>query len=77
MKLQFLDRFTKNSQISNFIKFCQMWVELLDAEGQRDGRTEGRTDGQADMTKLILAFRYDAKASKTCYKNLKSKDKLK
>jgi hypothetical protein len=41
---------------------------------QRDRETDGRTDGHADMTKLILAFRYDAKASKTYYKNLKSKD---
>jgi len=41
----FLDRFSKNTQISNFIKILLVGAELFHA------------DGQTDMTKLIVAFR--------------------
>jgi hypothetical protein len=43
--LNFLCRFSKNTQISNFIKIRPVGVELF------------RADGQTDMTKLIVAFR--------------------
>ena len=44
--------FFKKSQISNFIKIRPVRAELLYA------------DGRTDMTKLIVAFRYFAKARK-------------
>ena len=45
MKFEFLDRFSKNSHLSNFMKICLVATDLLHA------------DGQTDMTKLIFAFR--------------------
>ena len=46
MKLELsLDRFTKITQISNFMKICLVGAGLFHA------------DGQIDMTKLIVAFR--------------------
>jgi hypothetical protein len=43
--LNFLNIFSKNSQISNFMKLRSMRAELFHA------------DGQTDMTKLTVAFR--------------------
>ena len=48
----FLDRFSKNNQISNFTKICPVGADLL------------HVDGQTDMTKLIVAFRNFANAPK-------------
>ena len=45
----FLDRFSINPQIRNFMKICRVRAELLHA-----GR---RTEGQTDTTKLIVAIR--------------------
>ena len=50
--MNFLDRFSKEAQISSFIKIRPVGAELFHA----DGRTDGRTDGQTDM-KLTVAFR--------------------
>jgi hypothetical protein len=55
-----VDKFSKNTQISNLIKILPMEAELFHAER----RTEGQTDRQTDMTKLIVAFRNFAKATK-------------
>jgi hypothetical protein len=48
--LHFLDRFSKNAQISNFIKIRQLGVELFHTDRrkarQADRRTDGRTDGR-------------------------------
>ena len=42
----FLDRFSKNTQISNFMKICRVEAELFHA---------GQADGRRDM-KLTVAF---------------------
>ena len=49
MKLKFPYRFSKNTQISNFIKIRPVIAELLHADRL--------TDGQTSMTKLTVAFR--------------------
>jgi hypothetical protein len=56
-KFNFLDRFSKKAQISNFIKIRPVGAELFHADRQRDGRT--------GMSKLIVAFRNFANAPKT------------
>ena len=54
MKVKVLDRFSKKSQTSNFIKILPVGAELFHA------------DEQTDMTKLIAAFRNFANAPKNC-----------
>ena len=51
----FLDRFSKNSQVSNFVKIPPVAAELFHLDGRVDART--------DMTQLIVAFRNFAKTS--------------
>jgi hypothetical protein len=51
MKLDFIDSFSKNIQISNFMKICPVAAELFNA------------DGRTDMMKLIVAFRNFAKSA--------------
>ena len=58
VKIGFLDRFTKNLQISNFLKICPVEAELFHADGQR------QTGRRRYMTKLIIAFRNFADAPK-------------
>ena len=53
IKIEIFDKFSKNSQKSNFMKTCPVGAELLLA----DRRREGQTDRQTYMTKLIVAFR--------------------
>ena len=60
MKLDFLKKFFKKSQIFAFMKIRPVGSELFSADGQ----TNGRTDGQTDLTKLIVAFRNFANESK-------------
>jgi len=50
--MNFLYRFSKNLQISNFMKIRPVGAELFHA------------DGRTDMTKLIVAFRNFANAPK-------------
>jgi len=54
--LNFIDRYSKNAQISNFIKTRPVGAELFHADG--------RMDRQTDMTKLIVCFRSFTKAPK-------------
>ena len=53
MKLEILDIFSKNTQISNVIKIRPVGTELFQA------------DGQTDMTKVIVVFRKFANAPKS------------
>ena len=55
MKLVFPERFSKNPQISNFMKLLTVAAELFHA------------DGRTDMTKLTVAFRNFANATKDRY----------
>ena len=52
----FLDKYSKYTQITNFMKICHVRADLFHAEG--------RIDRQTDMTKLTVAFRNSAKAPK-------------
>jgi hypothetical protein len=54
--LNFLDRFSRNTQIPNLTKIRPVGAELLHADG--------RTDRLTDVTKLIVTFRNFAKALK-------------
>jgi hypothetical protein len=52
MNLELRDRFSKNTQISNFMKMRPVGAELFHA------------DGRTDMTKLTAAFRNFADSPK-------------
>ena len=54
----FLDTFSKNIQIKNFMKIRPVGAELL----QLDKPTDRPTEGKTDMTRLLVAFRNFAKA---------------
>jgi hypothetical protein len=56
MKLEFIERLSKNTQVSNFMKIHRVEVELL--------HTDGRTDGRTNMTKQIVVFCNFANAPK-------------
>ena len=50
MKLDFLNRFSKNTQILNFMKIRPVTSEVFHA----DRRTESWAGGRRDVTELIL-----------------------
>jgi len=52
MKLELLDRFSKNTQIQHLMKIRRMGAEMFHA------------DGRTDMTKLTAAFRNFANSPK-------------
>jgi hypothetical protein len=56
----FLDRYSKNTQISNLMKIRPVGADLFHADG--------RTDGRTDMTKLIIGFRNSENAPKIAEK---------
>jgi hypothetical protein len=56
VKLNFLDRFSKYVQISNFMKIRPVGAEMFHADG--------RTERQTDMMKLIVTVRSFANAAK-------------
>jgi len=61
MKIEFsLQGFSKNIQISDFIKILPVGAELFQADRRTDGWTKGQT-----WTKLIVAFRNFAKVLKS------------
>jgi len=44
MKVKFLDKFSKNTQISNFFKIRLVKAELLHADRGKDGQTDRWAD---------------------------------
>ena len=44
MKLDFIDRFSKNTQISNFKEIRPLGTELFHAEGRTDRQTDRQKD---------------------------------
>jgi len=56
IKLHCPDRYSRNPQISNFVKFRPAGAELFHADGQ--------TDERRDMMKVKVAFRNFANAPK-------------
>ena len=56
MRFEIFDTFSKSFQIPNVMKIRPMTAELLHAGG--------RTDGKTEKTKLIVAFRNFANATK-------------
>ena len=55
MKLDFFDRFSKNTHIPNLMKIRPVGAEFF------------HSDGLTEMTKLIVAFRNFANALKSCF----------
>jgi len=55
---KFCDKFSKNTQIQNFVQICPVRAEFFHA------------DRQTDTTKIIVVFRNFAKAPKNVYKYL-------
>jgi len=64
IKIEFFDRFQKNTHISNFMKIRPVGAELFHPEKRKEGETDKRIEGQTDMTKLLVAFRNFANATK-------------
>ena len=62
--MYFLCRFSKNTQISNFMKIIPVGAELFHANGRTDGRTDRQADRRTNMTKLTVAFGNFANAPK-------------
>jgi hypothetical protein len=58
--LHFVDRYSTNNQITNFIKIRPVTAELFHADRQRENRKGGRTD----IMNLIATFGNFAKAPK-------------
>jgi hypothetical protein len=54
---KFFDTFSKNTEISNFMKIRQVGAYLFHKDRLTGGKIDGRTEGRADMAKLIVAFR--------------------
>ena len=64
MNFNVLEKFSKNTQIRNFLKIRPVGVELFHGDrGLMDGQTDRETD--RDMTKLTVAFRNCVDAPKT------------
>jgi hypothetical protein len=64
LNLNFLDIYSKNTQISNFMKILLVGTDLFHVDRRMNAETDGWTDGQTDMTKLIVAIRNYANSPK-------------
>jgi len=63
MDLDLLDRFSKNTQISKFLKPRTLGAELFHADGQ----TDGKTDRHDEANSRFLQFSESAYKKKTIY----------
>jgi hypothetical protein len=54
--LNFLERFKKNTQISNFMKICPVEAKLLCAKSKMNGWPYRQTDKWTNRVKLTVAF---------------------
>ena len=54
--LNFLYGFSKNTQISNFMKICPLGAELFHAGRRTDARTDGRTDKHDEANNRFPKF---------------------
>jgi len=60
MKLNFMNRFSKNTQISNFMKICLVGAECFHLDRRTDGWTEGQ-DRQDEVNSRFSKFYESAK----------------
>jgi hypothetical protein len=74
--LKLLERFSKKSQISNFMKIHVVGAELFHVGGRTEGQTDRETEGQTDNTKLIVAFHNFANTHKNGLLKLKKESYL-
>jgi hypothetical protein len=51
--VNFLDRISKNSQISNFMKICPIWAELFNANERTDRRTGGPDEANSRFLQIL------------------------
>jgi hypothetical protein len=55
-KLISLDRYLKNTQISNLMKICPVETDLFHPDGQMDKRTEGRTGKHNEANRSLKKY---------------------
>ena len=60
----FLGRFSKNNQISDFLDICTMGAEFFHAGERTVSQMDRRTVRQADIMKLVVSFRQFANTPK-------------
>jgi hypothetical protein len=64
MNIEFFRQILGKSSNIKFMKICPVGAELFYADGRTDGQKDEQTDRLTDMTKLIIAFRNFANATK-------------
>jgi hypothetical protein len=50
---KFLDRFSKNTRISNFMKFRSVGADMFHADGQTKGRTDRHNEGNSHFSQFL------------------------
>jgi len=52
-KLNFLNRFSQNTQISNLMKIHPVGTELFHADRRTDGETDGRDESNGSFSQIL------------------------